>query len=421
MVFAKKSTNSSKIPHDSEASKLKTQVAMKRNKNLDKLKSGYLFPEIQKRKKEFLAKHPDAKLISLGIGDTTEPVSEQVAQAMAQLSTRLGTAHGYIGYGSEQGIEPLRKKIAESFYKNRISPDEIFISDGAKCDLGRLQVLFGGDIRVAIQDPAYPVYIDGSQVQGIDHIHPMKCTPENGFFPDLKTMPPCDLIYFCSPNNPTGAVCTRKQLEELVAFAKKHHSIILFDAAYSSYIRTPDLPRSIYEIEGAKEVAIEINSFSKLAGFTGIRLGWTVVPESLKYENGASVRSDWNRITTTLFNGASIIAQHGGMAALEDENNEKMIQFYLENARLIKKALEEMGYQVFGGVDAPYLWVHFPGKKSWDVFQHLLEKAHIVTTPGSGFGPEGEGFLRLTAYGKREPILEAIERLKKVLDRYVRN
>jgi LL-diaminopimelate aminotransferase len=240
----------------------------------------------------------------------------------------------------------------------------------------------------------------------------MHCGPDNDFFPDLQAVPRVDLIYICSPNNPTGAVCTRSQLEELVAFAKKNRSIILFDSAYAAYIQDPELPRSIYEIEGAREVAIEIGSFSKLAGFTGIRLGWTVVPHALKYEGGHSVRSDWNRITTTLFNGASIIAQYGGIASLESD--QPCIDYYLENACLIKRALQELGYEVFGGTNAPYLWVRFPGKDSWDVFQQLLEQAQIVSTPGSGFGPGGEGFIRFSSYGKREDILQAIKRLNSI-------
>ncbi len=389
---------------------------IKRNNHFNQLKAGYLFPEVNARRKQFLAKHPHAKIISLGIGDTTEPLTPNIATALVDIAKKLGTREGYLGYGAEQGIEPLRKKIAETFYGGRIAPEEIFVSDGAKCDIGRLQVLFGGDHSIAIQDPAYPVYVDGSIIQGIKQIHMMPCTPENGFFPDLSSLPKVDLIYFCSPNNPTGAAATRPQLEELVAFAKKNGSLILFDAAYASYIQDPSLPKSIYEIEGAKEVAIEINSFSKLAGFTGVRLGWTVVPEALKYDNGASVRADWNRINTTLFNGASILSQYGGLAVLEKkgmEEAEELIQFYLENARLIKTTLQELGYEVFGGDNAPYLWVRFPNRKSWDIFQEILDQAHIVTTPGSGFGPAGEGFLRFTAYGKRENILEAIQRLKK--------
>jgi len=389
---------------------------MRRNKNFENLKSGYLFPEIHRRRKEYQEKNPEADLISLGIGDTTEPLSLSVKEALAEISEELGTAAGYIGYGPEQGIEPLRRKVAEEIYQGLVAPDEVFISDGAKCDLGRLQVLFGGGVSVAIQDPAYPVYIDGSLIQGVDRIHLMPCKPENGFFPDLKTLPPVDLIYFCSPNNPTGAVATFKQLEELVATARKNRSILIFDAAYAAYIRNPKLPKSIYEINGAKECAVEINSFSKLAGFTGIRLGWTVVPEALKYENGESVRKDWNRISTTLFNGASIVSQRGGLAALQEKGlkeGRKPIDYYLENARLLKAAWEELGYEVFGGTNAPYLWVRFPGQSSWDVFQQLLEKAYVVSTPGSGFGLEGEGFMRFTAYGKRENVLKAIQRIKK--------
>lgn len=387
---------------------------IKRNSNLNLLKANYLFPEIAARKRQYLAKHPDAQILSLGIGDTTEPLPRIVAEALADAAKRLGSSEGYLGYGAEQGIEPLRKKIASVFYADCIDPEEIFISDGAKCDLGRLQVLFGGDVSVAIQNPAYPVYIDGSLIQGIRRIEMMPCTPGNGFFPDLSRLGNVDLIYFCSPNNPTGAASTRSQLEDLVAYAKSNRSLILYDAAYAAYIQDPALPKSIYEIPGAKEVAIEINSFSKLAGFTGVRLGWTVVPEALKYDTGDSIRSDWNRINTTLFNGASILSQFGGLAALENlEESEKLIHFYLENARLIKDALKTLGIEVYGGENAPYLWAHFPGRQSWELFQELLERIQILTTPGSGFGSAGEGFLRFTAFGKREDILKAIQRMSK--------
>jgi LL-diaminopimelate aminotransferase len=382
----------------------------KRNAQLSRLKSGYLFPEINRRKRAFLASNPQAELISLGVGDTTEPISSPVISSLVEISQNLGTADGYVGYGPEQGIEPLRGWVARAVYKDLVASDEIFISDGAKCDIGRLQLLFGGDVSIAIQDPSYPVYVDGSIIQGVTQIHTMPCSPENGFFPDLEKVPRVDLIYFCSPNNPTGAVATRAQLEELVLLARRNRSIILFDSAYAAYIRDPSLPRTIYEIEGADEVAIEIGSFSKLAGFTGIRLGWTVVPEKLRYEDGSSVRADWNRITTTLFNGASIIAQHGGIAVLKGDEN-PTIDFYLENARLMKSALEGMGYQVFGGTNAPYLWVRFPGRDSWELFQELLEKAHIIATPGGGYGASGSEFMRFSAYGKRDAILQAIERL----------
>lgn len=379
------------------------------------LNSGYLFLEVQMRKRQFLAKNPHVSLISLGIGDTTEPLPLNITSAFIEISEKLGTPNGYIGYGPEQGINLLRQKIGETIYGSRIDPQEIFISDGAKCDIGRLQTLFGGEIAVAIQDPAYPVYIDGSIIQGVDRIHTMMCCPENQFFPDLRKLPPVDLIYFCSPNNPTGAVYTHAQLEKLVAFAKKHRSLIVFDTAYAAYIRDPGLPKSIFEINGAKDVAIEVGSFSKLAGFTGVRLGWTVIPETLRYEDGTSIKTDWNRITTTLFNGASVLAQYGGLAALENEGLaqiRRLTDFYLENACLMKEALMQRGYEVFGGDNAPYLWVRFPGQNSWDIFQKMLEKAHLITTPGSGFGEGGKEFLRLSAYGKRADILQAIERLK---------
>lgn len=385
---------------------------MKRNTHLARLKTNYLFPEVALRKRQFLAEHPHADLISLGIGDTTEPLPQTISHALMEASRKLSTPEGYTGYGPEQGQKALREQIARVVYQNQIQPDEIFISDGAKCDIGRLQMLFGTDVSVAIQDPAYPVYIDGSLIQGVQEIIPMPCTPENGFFPDLNTLPRTDVIYFCSPNNPTGAVATREQLESLVAFAKRNRSILLFDAAYANYIQDPTLPKSIFEIEGASGVAIEINSFSKLAGFTGVRLGWSVVPHALCYNDGSSVRTDWNRLMSTIFNGASNIAQLGGLACLEELNEiASLTSYYLENAKLIKAALEALGHQVFGGINAPYLWVSFPGQNSWDVFRTFLERYHIVTTPGAGFGKHGESFLRFTAFGNRQHILKAIQRL----------
>ncbi len=388
---------------------------MNRNPNLEKLNGSYLFPKIALRKAQFLAEHPDAQLISLGVGDTTEPIPPSITQSLVEISQRLGTPDGYLGYGPEQGIKPLRRKIASVVYQNRVAPEEVFISDGANCDIARLQTLFGSQVRVAIQDPTYPVYLDGSIIQGVNEIRFMPCSMENGFFPDLDLLPNVDLIYFCSPNNPTGSAASYSELERLVAFAKSHRSIIIFDAAYASYIRNQ--PKTIFDIPGANEVAIEVGSFSKWAGFTGIRLGWSVVPEALKYKNGASVRSDWDRVVSTLFNGASIIAQYGGLAVLEEQGLKEvqsLTDFYLENARLLKSVWSELGFAAFGGVHSPYVWVHFPGKKSWEVFQELLEKAHIVTIPGSGFGRAGEGFIRLSAYGKRETILHAMERIYSV-------
>lgn len=388
---------------------------MKRNSNLERLKSNYLFPEIASRKERFLSQHPGISLISLGIGDTTEPVPESIKEALIKISSQLGTREGYLGYGPEQGMEKLRKKISSELYSGFVDPDEIFISDGAKCDISRLQLLFGNKVSIAIQDPTYPVYLEGSLIQGVEKIVSMPCSPENDFFPKLNEIPKTDLIYFCSPNNPTGAAASRSQLEELVAFARSNRSIIIFDSAYASYIQSASIPRSIFEIDGAKEVAIEVSSFSKLAGFTGIRLGWTVVPKELKYEDGSLVRKDWLRLISTVFNGASNISQHGGVAVLDEKGLKEIsavTKFYLENARLIKEAMLKSGYEVYGGTNAPYLWVRFKGKKSWEIFQHFLESFHLVTTPGSGFGVEGEGFIRISAFGRREIVLEAIERIK---------
>jgi LL-diaminopimelate aminotransferase len=389
---------------------------MKRNQHLAALRGNYLFPEIARRKARFLLQNPEAALISLGVGDTTEPLPEVVAEALACASRKLGTVEGYSGYGPEQGAKALREKIAFRIYGNRVAADDIFVSDGAKCDLGRLQMLFGRDVSIAVQDPAYPVYIDGSLIQGVQRIVPMHCTPENDFFPDLDSVARTDLIYFCSPNNPTGAVATKKQLEQLVAFAKKNQSVIIFDAAYANYIQDPTLPKSIFEIEGAKQVAIEISSFSKLAGFTGVRLAWTVIPEELQYDDASSVKADWNRLMTTLFNGASNIAQSGGCAVLEEKGFSEiahLTRFYLENAAIMRQTFEGLKYEVFGGYNAPYLWVRFKGQKSWDVFQQFLERYHLVITPGSGFGAEGEGFVRFSAFGRREHIQQAMERLWK--------
>lgn len=400
---------------------------VKRNENLAKLNAGYLFPEIYKRKLAFLKKNPDAKIISLGIGDTTEPLSKHITNELVRFSQNLGTVAGYSGYGAEQGLQTLRQKIADRFYHSHISSDEIFISDGAKCDIGRLQTLFGKDVTMSVQDPSYPAYVDtgviigqtgnyNSDLNQYEKISYLKCTPENDFFPDLANAVRTDLIYFCSPNNPTGAVATKDQLKELVAFAKKNRSIIIFDAAYALYIRDQNLPKSIYEIEGAKDVAIEIGSFSKIAGFTGVRTGWTVIPKELKYDDGHLVKNDWNRLISTFFNGASNIAMHGAFGALSDEGMDEMrhmMDYYLENARLVRETLQELHITIYGN-ETPYTWAEFPGQNSWDVFEYLLEKAHILTTPGIGFGPAGNGFIRFSAYGHRENILEACYRLKEL-------
>eukprot|EP00803_Ostreobium_quekettii_P003671 evm.model.scf_66EXC.14 EVM.evm.TU.scf_66EXC.14 scf_66EXC:126003-130407(-) len=401
---------------------------VKRNENFGKLQAGYLFPEIARRRREHEAKYPDKQIISLGIGDTTEPIPSFISDAMAKAAAGLGTREGYSGYGAEQGRPDLREAIAKAFYPGLRKADEIFVSDGAKCDAGRLQMMFGVDRTVAVQDPSYPVYVDTTVIQGstgnynpasegFDGIEYMLCNADNGFFPDLSKVPPTDLIFFCSPNNPTGAAATRQQLQELVDFAKRNGSIIVYDAAYALYCEEPDCPKTIYEIPGADEVALEVNSFSKYAGFTGVRLGWTVVPDALRFSDGTPVKTDFNRIMTTCFNGASSIAQAGALACLEPEGYSQMmnvISFYKENAAILRKTFIDMGFSVYGGINSPYVWVGFPGQKSWDVFADILEKCHIVTTPGSGFGPGGEGFVRASAFSTRENVNEAVSRFQAV-------
>jgi LL-diaminopimelate aminotransferase len=400
-----------------------------RNENIGKLKAGYLFPEINRRKKRILADCPDANIISLSIGNTTQPLKEHIAGALHNAAKGLGTEQGYSGYGDEQGQMSLRAAIAEKVYNNRVDAQEVFVSDGAKCDIGRLQTLFGADVRVAVQDPAYPVYVDGSVLIGatgeydddksqFGGITYMPCTKENGFFPDLEGLPDVDIIYFCSPNNPTGAAATREQLEKLVGWALENKSIIIFDGAYSEFIQDDSLPKTIYEIEGAKKVAIEVNSFSKPAGFTGVRLGWSVCPRELEYDDGLKVIDDWNRVTCTVFNGASNIAQRGGLAALDEKGIVEMretIGYYLSNARIIRDALDEMGIESYGGDNAPYIWAYFEGRKSWDVFEEILEKAHVITTPGAGFGPSGEGYIRFSAFGSRQDTIQAMKRIKEMI------
>lgn len=397
---------------------------VKRNPHMTKLSGSYLFPEVRKRAKALLAVEPDAKLISLSIGDTTEPLPPFVTKGLVEKAENMGKASGYEGYGPEQGIELLKKALSENYYKGLITPEEIFVSDGAKCDIARLQMLFGSHLVTAIQDPAYPVYVDTSVIMGqtgnfggrhYEKLVYLPCLAENDFFPVLNDeTPDFDILYFCNPNNPTGAVCTKKQLIELVNFVKKRKALLIYDAAYSIYIQDENLPRTIYEIPGARDVAIEINSFSKIVGFTGVRLSWTALPQSVTYEDGTPVINDWNRIMTTCFNGASIISQYGGLAALKEEGLKEigaLVKFYLGNAQLLAEAFRKKGFSVFGGTHAPYLWVKTQGMSSWDAFDHFLKNHHIVTTPGSGFGPGGEGYIRLSAFGKRETIEEAIARL----------
>lgn len=386
---------------------------VKRNHHFAKLKDGFLFPEITRRKEEYLAKYPDAKLINLGIGDTTKPLTPHVLKGLLDSVKDLGTVKGYTGYGCEHGMHSLRSKIASQYYHDQVESSEILVSDGAICDIGRLHSLFGSHVLIAIQEPGYPAYYDGSVIHGVENIIKIPCLPENDFFPDLEAFPRTDLVYLCSPNNPTGTALSKNQLTSIVNAARKNRSIIIYDAAYADFIQDPEVPKSIYEIEGAREVAIELGSFSKSVGFTGVRLGWTVVPKELKFDDGSSVLQDWKRLVVTGFNGASNISQHGGLAALDPEGVKEareLVKYYLENARLLKKAFKGLGYEVYGGENAPYIWARFPKRKSWEVFQELLENQQILAIPGSGFGPSGEGFIRFSPFGAREEIIQVSER-----------
>ncbi|CAN0880144.1 LL-diaminopimelate aminotransferase, chloroplastic [Linum grandiflorum] len=382
-----------------------------RNANMGKLQAGYLFPEVARRRNAHKEKYPDAEVISLGIGDTTEPIPDVITSAMSKKSQALSTLEGYSGYGAEQGEKPLRAAIRSTFYADLgIDDDDIFVSDGAKCDISRLQAYVDSSVIMG-QTGQFQ-----SDVEKYANIEYMRCTPENGFFPDLSKVTKTDIIFFCSPNNPTGAAATREQLTQLVQFAKKNGSIIVYDSAYAMYM-SDDNPRSIFEIPGAKEVAIETSSFSKYAGFTGVRLGWTVIPKELLFSDGFPVAKDFNRVVCTCFNGASTIAQAGGMACLSPEGLKAMrevIGFYKENTEIIVDTFNSLGFEVYGGRNAPYVWVNFPGRSSWEVFGEILEKTHVVTTPGSGFGPGGEGFVRVSAFGHRENVLEACKRFKQL-------
>lgn len=404
---------------------------IKRNTGFKNLTAGYLFPEVARRRREYQEKNKDAKIISLSIGNTTEPLPKFIAKAMADYSMSLSTLEGYSGYGDEQGNSALRAKIAEVWYKGMATPDEVFISDGAKCDIARIQTLFGSKVKVAVQDPSYPVYVDGSVIigaagkntgKGYKGVTYMPCVPENNFFPELSKIKKNSLIYFCSPNNPTGACATKEDLKKLVDFANANGCIIIYDAAYREFIRDEKLPKTIFEIEGSRTCAIEINSFSKPAGFTGVRLGWSIVPNELKFSDGTSVNRDWNRVMTTLFNGASNVAQAGGLACLEPEGLKAMkdvIDYYLVNAKKIEETLKgenfrKIGVEIYSTGNSPYVWAKFPGKKSWDVFDTILDKCHIVTTPGSGFGPSGESFIRFSSFGHQDDVNEACGRLSKL-------
>ncbi|MBM3289818.1 MAG: LL-diaminopimelate aminotransferase, partial [Candidatus Hydrogenedentes bacterium] len=401
------------------------------NPNYDKLQAGYLFPEIAKRTRAFLAGNPGASVMRLGIGDTTEPLTPSVIAGLHRGVDKLADVKSYTGYGAEQGNADLREALAKRYASIgvAIEDDEVFVSDGAKPDSANIQSIFGPDNVVAVQDPAYPVYVDSNVIAGrtgqwkdgrFEGLVYMPCNESNGFFPDVPKGK-VDLIYICSPNNPTGAVATKAQLEAFVDYARAHQAVIVFDSAYAAYISDPALPRSIFEIDGARECAIELSSFSKEAGFTGVRLGWTVVPKSVVCEGAEAgkVHRLWNRRQTTMFNGASNIVQEGGVAVLSEAGQREcaqMVAYYMNNARTIKAGLERVGLTVFGGVNAPYVWLQCPNNmKSWDFFDKLLTETHVVGTPGAGFGPSGEGYFRLSSFGHAEDIARAVASIEKNL------
>ena len=405
------------------------------NENFLKLQAGYLFPEIGRRKRAFQEANPDAEIISMGIGDVTQPLAPAVIEAMKNAVDEMGRKETFRGYDdSGIGYEFLRTAIKENDFKSRgvdIDIDEIIVSDGAKCDTGNMQEVFGLDNVVAVSDPVYPVYVDTNVMAGrtggpaeqgrYEGIVYMPCTEENNFVPDLPKEK-VDLIYLCFPNNPTGTVATKEQLEKWVDYARKNKAIILFDAAYEAFISEADIPHSIYEIDGAKEAAIEFRSFSKTAGFTGLRCAFTVIPKQLKaYTNdgrAVEVAPIWKRRHCTKFNGVSFVTQAGAAAVYSPEGkeqNKRIIDIYMTNARRIRETLSRIGYTVYGGVNAPYIWLKTPnGISSWEFFDTLLNKAHVVGTPGAGFGSAGEGYFRLTAFATPDNVKEALERFQKV-------
>ncbi len=389
---------------------------LKINENYAKLKESYLFSEIAHRVSAFSKGHPEKKLIRMGIGDVTLPLCDTVVSAMKQASEEMGKAETFRGYGPEQGYDFIKEKIREYYAKRGVSlsPDSIFISDGAKSDLGNILDIFSKDNTVLIPDPVYPVYVDTNVMDGRKIVF-ADANEKNGFLPLPDDKTDADIIYICSPNNPTGAVYDREGLTKWVDFAKKHGSVILFDAAYEAFVADKDLPRSIYEIEGAKECAIEFCSLSKTAGFTGTRCGYTVVPEELIF-GGHSLNKFWLRRQTTKFNGVSYIVQRAAEAVFSDEGQKQIIEninYYRENARIITSAFDELGITYFGGKNSPYIWMKCPdGMDSWTFFDRLLTDAGVVGTPGAGFGENGEGFFRLTSFSNHENTTEAIERFK---------
>jgi LL-diaminopimelate aminotransferase len=404
------------------------------NSNFLKLKAGYLFPEIGRRVKAFSESNPKAQIIRLGIGDVTEPLPQACIEAMQRAVAEMAARETFRGYGPEQGYDFLREAIAKSDFQERgceISAEEIFVSDGSKCDCGNILDVLGADNTIAVTDPVYPVYVDTNVMAGhaggadergeYSGLVYLRATAENNFTPDLPGGK-VDVIYLCYPNNPTGTVISKARLKEWVEYAKANDALIFYDAAYEAYITEPAIPHSIYEVPGGRDVAIEFRSFSKTAGFTGIRCAYTVVPKSVrgKVGDGSSVDLHrlWHRRQSTKFNSVSYIVQRGAEAVYSDDGKKqvrKLIEFYLENAALIRSGLSQAGFQCYGGANAPYIWLKTPEKTtSWEFFDRLLSQAHVVGTPGSGFGLSGEGYFRVSAFNSREKIQEALERIRKM-------
>lgn len=400
---------------------------VKINSDYTLLRSSYLFSTIAKKVKEYEQANPDANIIRLGIGDVTRPLSPTIIDSLHKAVDEMAAAETFRGYAPDLGYEFLRSAIARNDYELRgcdIAADEIFVSDGAKSDSGNIQEIFSKDCKVAVCDPVYPVYVDTNVMAGRagtydetsgkwSNIIYMPCTKETGFLPEIPTETP-DLIYLCFPNNPSGSTMTKTRLQELVDYAVRNKAIIIYDAAYESYISEDDVPHSIYECEGARECAIELRSFSKNAGFTGVRLGFTVIPKTLMVD-GVTLHSLWARRHGTKYNGAPYIVQRAGEAVYSEEGKKEirgLVDYYMNNAAYILNGLKKAGYEVSGGVNAPYIWLKTPkGMTSWEYFDYLLNNASVVGTPGSGFGPSGEGYFRLTAFGDADKTKEAVDRI----------
>ena len=403
---------------------------VKINENYLKLPGSYLFSTIAQKVAAYTEAHPEADIIRLGIGDVTQPIAPAIIDAVHKAADEMGTPEGFHGYAPDLGYEFLRSKIAKEDFQARgcdISADEIFVSDGAKCDCGNIQEIFSLDNRIAVCDPVYPVYVDSNVMAGRGGVYDaaterftdiiyMPCTAENNFAPELPSETP-DLIYLCFPNNPTGSTLTKEQLQQWVDYANKNGAVILYDAAYEAYISEENIPHSIYECDGARTCAIEFRSFSKNAGFTGMRLGFTVVPKDLKCQD-VMLHTLWARRHGTKYNGAPYIIQKAGEAVYSPEGKaqlKKQVAYYMQNAHVIYDGLKSAGYTVSGGVNSPYIWMKTPDNMtSWEFFDYLLEHANVVGTPGSGFGPSGEGYFRLTAFSTYENTVKAVDRMKKL-------